>query len=351
MRLQEPDDYYDLSRRSKVEASVNQALDRYGSFYLNMSQQNYWGSSRQDKQMQVGFNTQFKGVTYGVYASKTLTDNYGQSNQVVFTVSMPLGQTRSTGTYALTRNTDGSLDQRAGLSGRDGEVTYNVNANRSENAGNNGSALLGYRAPFAQLGAGVSVGSGYRQTSVSAAGSVLAHGDGVEFGQTLGETVALVEIKDTPNVGVLNAPGTLTNKQGYALVPYVMPYRKNRVALDTGELDTDVDIEDGVTNVVPRRGAVVKATFAASRSEKVVLNVRLQDGGLPPFGTSVLDAKGISVGVVGQAGQVLMAVGESKVFNMKWGDKAAQRCTFELDISKTEPVDGYRVMEAICSVL
>lgn len=350
VRLQEPDDYYDLSRRSKVEASVNQALDRYGSFYLNMSQQNYWGSSRQDKQMQVGFNTQFKGVTYGVYASKTLTDNYGQSNQVVFTVSMPIGQTRSTGTYALTRNTDGSLDQRAGLSGRDGEVTYNVNANRTDNAGNNGSALLGYRAPFAQLGAGVSVGSGYRQTSVSAAGSVLAHGDGVEFGQTLGETVALVEIKDTPNVGVLNAPGTLTNKKGYALVPYVMPYRKNRVALDTGELDTDVDIEDGVTNVVPRRGAVVKATFAASRSEKVVLNVRLQDGGLPPFGTSVLDAKGISVGVVGQAGQVLMAVGESKVFNMKWGDKAAQSCTFELDISKTEPVDGYRVMEAICPV-
>jgi outer membrane usher protein len=106
-----------------------------------------------------------------------------------------------------------------------------------------------------------------------------------------------------------------------------------------------------VTNVVPRRGAVVKATFAASRSEKVVLTVRLRDGGLPPFGTSVLDAKGISVGVVGQAGQVLMAVGESKTFNMKWGDKAAQSCTFELDISQTEPVDGYRVMAATCSVL
>lgn len=349
VRLQEPDDYYNLSRRTKVEASINQALGRAGSFYLNMSQQNYWGSSRQDKQMQLGFSTQHKGVTYGAYASKTLTDNYGQNNQVVLTVSMPIGQTRSTGTYAVTRNTDGSLDQRAGLSGRDGEVTYNVNANRSDNAGNNGSALVGYRAPFAQLGAGVSVGSGYRQTSVSAAGSVLAHGDGVEFGQTLGETVALVEIKGTPNVGVLNAPGTLTNTRGYALVPYVMPYRKNRVALDTSELDTDVDIEDGVTNVVPRRGAVVKATFAASRSEKVVLTVRLADGGLPPFGTTVLDAKGLSVGVVGQAGQVLMAVGEGKVFSMKWGDKGAQRCTFEVDISKTEPVDGYRVMDAVCA--
>ncbi|CAN2971404.1 outer membrane usher protein [Pseudomonas sp. PM2] len=350
VRLQEPNnDYNRFSKRSKLEASVNQALDRYGSFYLNMSQQNYWGSSRQDKQLQVGFNTQYKSVSYGVYASKTLTDNYGQNNQLVFTVSMPLGQTRSTGTYSVTRNNDGSLDQRAGVSGSNGAVTYNVNANRAESAGNNGSALLGYRAPFAQLGAGVSVGSNYRQTSVSAAGSVLAHADGVEFGQILGETVALVEVKDTPDVGVLNAPGTLTNSKGYALVPYVTPYRKNRVALDTSELDTRVDIDEGVTNVVPRRGAVVKASFAASRSEKVLLNVRLTDGSLLPFGTTVVDEKGIGAGVVGQAGQVLLSVNDGKVYSMKWGEKASQRCSIVLDISKAPVVDGYRVMSTTCS--
>jgi outer membrane usher protein len=261
---------------------------------------------------------------------------------------MPLGQTRSTGTFSVTRNNDGSLDQRAGLSGRDGNLNYNVNANRVENTGNNGSALLGYRAPFAQLGAGVSVGSGYRQTSVSAAGSVLAHGDGVEFGQTLGETVALVEVKDTPKVGLLNAPGTLTNDRGYALVPYVTPYRKNRVAVDTSELETNVDIAEGVTNVVPRRGAVVKAVFAASRSEKILLNVRLQDGSLLPFGTTVQDDQGASVGVVGQAGQVLLSAGKGTTYTMKWGGKAAQQCEINLDINSTPAADGYRLMDAIC---
>ncbi|MGF6667966.1 fimbria/pilus outer membrane usher protein [Pseudomonas monsensis] len=348
VRLQEPNEFNTFSKRSKVEASINQALDSYGSFYLNMSKQNYWGTSREDKQMQLGFNTQYKGVTYGIYASKTLTDNFGQNNQVVFSVSMPIGQTRSTGTYTVTRNNDGSLDQRAGLSGRDGNLNYNVNANRSDNGGNNGSALIGYRAPFAQLGAGVSVGSGYRQTSVSAAGSVLGHSDGLEFGQTLGETVALVEVKDTPNVGVLNAPGTLTNAKGYALVPYVTPYRKNRVALDTGELDNNIDIEEGVTNVVPRRGAVVKASFAASRSEKALLNVRLKDGKQPPFGTTITNEKGASAGVVGQAGQVLLSVGEGKVFQMKWGEKTGQSCRIELDVSKAPMVDGYRVADALC---
>ncbi|WP_374707367.1 fimbria/pilus outer membrane usher protein, partial [Pseudomonas sp. Colony2] len=38
-------------------------------------------------------------------------------------------------------------------------------------------------------------------------------------------------------------------------MPYVTPYRKNRVAVDTSELETNVDIAEGVTNVVPRRGA------------------------------------------------------------------------------------------------
>ena len=261
MRLQEPNEFNTFSKRSKVEASINQALDSYGSFYLNMSKQNYWGTSREDKQMQLGFNTQYKGVTYGVYASKTLTDNFGQNNQVVFSVSMPIGQTRSTGTYTVTRNNDGSLDQRAGLSGRD---------------------------------------------------------------------------------------GTLTNAKGYALVPYVTPYRKNRVALDTGELDNNIDIEEGVTNVVPRRGAVVKASFAASRSEKALLNERLKDGKQPPFGTPITNEKGASAGVVGQAGQVLLSVGEGKVYQMKWGEKAEQSCRIELDVSKAPLVDGYRVADAVC---
>lgn len=348
VRLQEPNQYNDISKRSKVEANVNQMLGSYGSLYLNLSQQDYWGTSHQDKQMQLGFNTQYKGVTYGLYASKTLTDNFGQNNQLVFTVSMPLGRSGTTGSYSLTRNNDGSLDHRAGLNGREGEMTYNVNANRSDNGGNSGSALVGYRAPFAQLGAGVSVSDSTRQLSLSAAGSVLAHRDGVEFGQTLGETVALVEVKDTPNVGVLNAPGTLTNAEGYALVPYVTPYRRNRVAVDTGEMDTSVDIEEGVTNVVPRRGAVVKASFAAKRSEKVLLNLRLQDGSLPPFGATVSDDKGASAGVVGQAGQVLLSAGEGSEYRLKWGEKAAQNCSISLDLKQAPVVDGYRVRDAVC---
>ncbi|AZC38244.1 type 1 fimbriae anchoring protein FimD [Pseudomonas chlororaphis subsp. piscium] len=348
---QQADAYTNISKRSRLEASINQTLGNIGSLYLNASQQDYWGTSQQQKQMQLGFNTQYKDVNLGVYASKTLVGSFGETNQMVLTLSMPLGRTSNTGTFSLTRNTDGSIDQRMGLSGNSGNLSYNIDGNRAQRSGSNtGSAQIGYLAPFAQLGAGVSVGQGYKQSSISASGSVLAHSDGLAFGQNLGETVALVNVKDTPNAGLLNAPGVLTDKKGYAVVPYLTPYRRNRIALDTSELDNSVDILDGVTNVVPRRGAVVKVSFAASRSEKVLLNVRLQDGTLLPFGTTVYNEKGVSAGVVGQAGRVLLSVGSGKTFSMKWGKGEKQHCEVQVDIDKTPSVEGYRVVDATCRV-
>ena len=90
------------------------------------------------------------------------------------------------------------------------------------------------------------------------------------------------------------------------------------------------------------------SVFAAGRSEKILLNVRLQNGSLLPFGTTVQDDQGASVGVVGQAGQVLLSAGKGVTYTMKWGGKAAQQCEINLDISSTPATDGYRVMDAVC---
>lgn len=343
---------YTITRRSRLEASVAQALDQ-GSFYLNLSQQNYWGDSRRDRQLQLGYTTQWRGLSLGFYASKTLSDSFGETNQVAFTVSMPLGS-RTSGTYGLTRNDNGSLDHRASLNGwasGDSNLSYNVNAGHADVGGTGGSAALGYRAPFAQLGVGVSAGDGYHQTNVNASGSLLGHAGGLEFGHTLGETLALVEVPDTPNVGIQNAPGTLTNERGYALVPYLTPYRKNRVSLSTRDADPNVDIDNGVTHLVPRRGAVVKAAFQANRTTKIVVNLRLGDGTPPPFGAQVLDSEGASVGMVGPAGQVLLSVAEdAQVFTVKWGAQPQQRCQLRLDLEQQPQGDVYNMVDKTCQL-
>ncbi len=49
---------------------------------------------------------------------------------------------------------------------------------------------------------------------------------GVVFGQQLGETAAIVDIPNAGDITILNQAGVRTNNSGYALVPYVTPYRK-----------------------------------------------------------------------------------------------------------------------------
>ncbi|MBN1084370.1 fimbria/pilus outer membrane usher protein [Erwinia aphidicola] len=46
----------------------------------------------------------------------------------------------------------------------------------------------------------------------------------------------------------------MTNSRGYALVPYLRPYRANRILLDTRNVDNSVDIDGSVQQVYPPPG-------------------------------------------------------------------------------------------------
>ncbi len=338
------------TKRSKLEASVAQPFAK-GSMYLNLSQQDYWGSKRQDQQLQLGYSGYWRGLNYGIYASKALDDSRGQDKIVALTLSVPLGN-GSNASYGVTRNADASLDQRVGLNGRvagNDHLGYNLDLSHSDRGTHAATGSLNYVAPYAQMGASLSQGSGYRQATVSASGSLLAHADGLVLGQTLGETVALVHVPDTPDVGVLNAPASLTDAKGYVLVPYLTPYRKNRLALDSGQVDTQVDIENGVSHVVPRRGAVVTKTFQATRSEKIIAVLKLPTGAALPFGSRVTHAND-AAGVVGPGGQVLLALTQPRqIFTARWGEGAARQCQFSVDSPTPSASGHYASVHAVCT--
>lgn len=343
-------DYRQLRRRSRLEANISQTFTNSTSLYLNFSQQDYWKSSLQPRQLQLGISGQVQRTNVSLYASKSLSANDNKDLQLGMVVSFPLGGQNAS--VSLERNADGSNDQRLGLSGLAGDyndLSYNLGMQRSERSNNNGTASLSYRAPWANIGAGLSSSNAYKTANVSISGSVLAHAGGVQLGQSLGETMALVEVKDTPDVGVNNAPGTFTNAKGYSLVPYVQPYRRNRISLDTTKLDTNTDIDSGVSTVTPRRGAVVLARFKATHTEKVLANVVLPNGAVVPFGAAVLDPSGQRVNAVGPMGQVLLSVGERHDFRLIWGETTEQQCAFTLDLEDVSESEGFKVANVSCS--
>jgi outer membrane usher protein len=341
------------SRRSRLEASVHQRVGARSSLSLTLSHQDYWRSDHEQRQFQFNFNTQYGGVTYNLYASQSLSNSRDrdQDRQIGLSVSVPLDFGHSSNaTFDLQKNGD-RHSQRASLSGNLDENRLSYRTSISNDDGRQQSAALsaGYQASFGNVGAGFNQGNDYSTTSINASGAVLLHADGIELGPNLGETIGLVQVPDTPGVGVQNTTGVRTNSRGYALVPYLRPYRYNQIALNTEQLGPQVEIDNGSAQVVPGRGAVVKTTFAARTVTRLVITARTLKGQPLPFGAQVSDAQGKVMGVVGQGGQVLLATDKHpQTLDVRWGEQSEPQCRLPIDPANMPESEGYRIEELTC---
>jgi outer membrane usher protein len=342
---------YTGSSRSRLEASVHQSMGKNSSLTLTLSQQDYWQRSDTQRQYQFNFSTHHRGVNYNLFASQSLTDRYGSDRQFGLSISLPLqfGH-RANATFDMQHNARG-LSQRASLGGGIAERALSYSASLSEDESNRRTAALslGYQAPYATLAGGFTEAEDYRNLSLNASGAVLLHADGVEFGPYLGDTAALIEVPGVADVGLHNVPGTRTNARGYALLPYLQPYRTNAVVLDIDRLGPDVEIENGAAQVVPRRGAIVKSRFEARHVSRMVLTLHDASGQPLPFGAQVKDQQGELLGMVGQAGQVMLTHQASdRPLQVSWGDRPDNSCQLAIDSDATPPVDGYRLQTLPC---
>jgi outer membrane usher protein len=340
------------SRRSRLEASIYQNLDPRSSLSLTVSHQDFWQSTEVQRQFQFNVSTYQQGVNYNLFASQSLNDRRGSDRQIGLSVTMPLDFGRSVNaTFDAQKNGD-RYSRRASLSGSADENRLSYQASVSNDDGRQQSAALslGYQAPFGSVGAGFTESSDYRNLSLNASGAVLLHGDGIETGPYLGETAALVHVPNIAGVGVRNATGVKTNEKGYALAPYLRPYRVNHLELQTDQLGPEVEIDNGTAQVVPRRGAVVKATFPARAVTRLVITARTATDQLLPFGAQLRDGEGNVIGIVGQAGQVMFSTSaEPQVVDVHWGDQNEPQCRLDIDPQQMEQARGYRLQSLTCA--
>jgi outer membrane usher protein len=352
VRQRSQDSGFHGSRRSRLEASVYQNIGKQSALSLTLSQENYWRSDYERRQYQLNFNTHHQGVSYNLFASQSLTSRDNISDrQMGLSVSMPLdfGHVRSA-TFDLLKSGD-TFSQRASLRGQadDDRLNYTASLARDDQQQQSASFSVGYQTPHGSLGAGLTQSRDYRNLSLNASGALLLHADGLELGPYLGETAGLIEVPGIAGVGVANATGVRTNDRGYALMPYLQPYRANQVELQTDQLGPEVEIDNGATQVVPRRGAVVKASFPARKISRLVLTARTAAGLPLPFGAQISNAKGEAIGVVGQAGQVMLATSaEPQRLNVHWGDEDGQQCGMDIDPQTMDQAQGYHLQDVKC---
>ncbi|HYG45707.1 MAG TPA: fimbria/pilus outer membrane usher protein [Bordetella sp.] len=362
----DPDWPYRLleNRRYRFQLSLTQTLpDGWGALSLNASRQDYWGRSGADTEFQAQYNNRYRKLNYGISAGRTRNLASGEwNNQVMLTLSVPLGSAVGSPTlsanYSRDNHSQGLQTSLSGVAGNDQQFGYSAYASTVEGRpgprATTGGASGSWSAPFGNMGASVSGGSGYKQYSASVSGGVVAYSGGVVLGPMLGETAALVEAKDAGGARVTNYSGVRLNRRGRAIVPYLSPYRQNTVEIDPKGLSTDVELKETSRRLAPTAGAIALVRFETERGYSVLMTLTDAQGSTLPFGAAVLDQEGNNIGFVAQAGQALVRLpARQGTLRVKWGDGAGKNCAVPYDVSRIAAprTAGFRELNATCGAL
>lgn len=323
--------------RSRIDLTTSQDLGgpqrEYGSVYLNISQQTYWNQPGSSRSISVGYGNTWKRLSYNLSLSQTKDSrfgNNGSNTQVMLTMSIPLGgKLHSQRAYTnVSNDSNGGTNIQSGLSGFASEKTsYAMQAGYTNGGrGATGGASITHEADAGQLSANVNVANDYQSASIGAMGAVVVHGGGVNLSRTVGDTFALMKMEGLRGVDVRTEAGTSVGRNGYAVVSYAQPYRLNALRPDTHNLGADIELTDTVKQVVPRRGAIVQATFKGYSGQRAQFTFQQADGKPVPFGASVEDTQtGRQLGIADPNGSAFVLLSqEHGTLSVKWKEGQCQ---------------------------
>ncbi|WP_294261017.1 fimbria/pilus outer membrane usher protein [uncultured Comamonas sp.] len=349
--------------RTQLSMYLSQTLgvgSRYGSVYTSASAGRNWDESKSSS-VSAGYSNTLGPVSFNLslthsrnVASAQYEGGRYSDTGVFLSVTLPLGKGgNSPNMYTNVGHQRAGTNVQTGINGRlpnDRDISYSVMGQRDVNGDASASAFLGAATSVAVLNAGYSYGNRSHTASLQANGSIVAHQGGVNLGQPLGETFALAQISPAvPGVRVSSYSGVATGNNGYAIVPNAVPYRSNWIAIDGKGLSADVEIEGGMEQVVPRRGAVTLATFKSEEGRRVQFELS-QPNGLPmPFGAVVEASDGTRLGITDTRGRVLamlqpdQAEGQLRVI---WDE---QQCRVSYELPAKAEGENYQRMALSCS--
>lgn len=359
--------YHNLnfSKKGRYQINVSQNLGGFGSFYVAASQQTYWNTADSDKTYQLGYANNLGGANFYLSWSSTQTSGLNDADHVVaLNVSVPLSvflghrelnsdslASRMYLTANTSRNSDGNNTVQTGVSGtllKEHNLSYSVMQGHSTASNSSGNASANLQGSYGTAGIGYSYSNDSHDYNVSASGGMVFHQNGITLSQSLGDTNILVKAPGAAGVSLENQTGVATDYRGYTVIPYAEMYRSNRVALNTDTMNNQTDITDNVANVVPTRGALVRASFVTHIGIKALIT--LTHHGKPvPFGASVEEKNTGLSSIVGDAGQVyLSGLPKTGVLQVQWGDAPDQRCTARYHISEDKKNIPVYMASAVC---
>lgn len=361
-------DYYNLnySKRARLQAMVSQQVGRTSTIYLTGSHQSYWNTSRSEEQLQIGYNRTIQDISWGLSYSLAQNAWSDEKDQLLaFNINIPFSHWMRSDTRSVFRNSNASYNTSTDFKGHttntagvygtlleENNLSYSVQSGYTRGGNSHaratGNTALNFRGAYGNANVGYSHSGDAKQVYYGVSGGVLAHENGVTFSQPLNDTMVLIRAPGAKNVSVENQTGVRTDWRGYAVLPYAMDYRENRISLDTNSLANNVELEEPILSVVPTRGAVVRADFKAKVGLKVLMT--MTKNGMPvPFGSIASYGDGKSGGIVADRGLVyLTGLAPKGSINVKWGNDKNERCTATYSLPTDSQNQALSYASVIC---
>jgi outer membrane usher protein len=267
-------------QRQRFEASLNQKIFNQGAIVATALWQNYYNRNVINKQYQLGYQNVFNKLSYSLTAARQtriLTNSKQVYNDILtLSLKLPLGE-KTTLSSTVSHYSSGSANLQTGINGSVGEKTpyaYSLNFSRNTaNMINTTSANVSQNSAFGQWGAGYSQSDITRSYSANAKGSLVLHQGGVLYGPYLSETFGIIDAKGLEGARLTMA-GVRLNKNGYAVVPSLSPYRYNLITLDCDSHRGDGQSVLQQKRVVPYAGAVPVIRFESEQTPPPVKSLR-----------------------------------------------------------------------------
>jgi len=302
-------------QRSRLDLTINQRLNKgANTLFFSGSTADYWTENRRQTSFSLGYGGRLGKGSYSISARRSLDSSlFGggtakASNSVFLSFSMPLGTAPAAPRVDVggSRSSGGRNGQRIGVAGSVGDNWQgNYNASLTRDDGQTTFDMGGsYQLPTVYVNGSYTRNSTSSQLSLGASGGLVLHGSGVTLSQRPGDTVGLVHIPGAHKAGVGNMTDVKTDSRGYAVVPYLTPFRRNELSVDPSEMSLDVELSAGSVSAIPNAGAVVKMVLPTAVGRSALIEALLADGTPLPFGNDVLNEAGDVVGVVGQGSRL-----------------------------------------------
>jgi len=183
-------------------------------------------------------------------------------------VSMPFGKGANVATSVSggTAGTHINTDAVKPLGVMPGSIGWRVHDSELGTADR--AASVAYRSSFARAEVGVAQTGSAVQGTAEVEGAIATLGGGVFFTNRIDDAFAVVEtgVAAVP-VYYQNRLVAMTDSSGRALIPGLVSYQPNKIAIDTTKLPVDADVSASETVVTPGDGSGVKVDFTVKTDD------------------------------------------------------------------------------------